>query len=523
MRWWLPTVLLLVLVLLTASSASAAELCGGTTTLDRELRVDPGEELTVCPGTSIRGEGSIRVLGSLVVNGNATDPARIGVPLVVDGGNASLVWTHLRGTGAAALQVDGGEVALSSVTFQGGSRGLETVGNASRIVAQDVVLQDVSGTGIHAAAPGHVTLEDVTLQDGGRGLHVTPQAGTVTLEGARVLNVSTPVLVEGAGSTWPHVILQGVEVVGGVPEGVQVVGDGTRTLEASPVLELLGTQVRGSTVGLRLEGSGYSVLSRGSTYEGNGVGVRTEGAWFTSEGDTYMNTRWDVEVEGPSERVRLVNATLSPRVHVVGEDPAADGEGSVLSAPASRDALLLAAGFLGGVVLLAATAGREAVRRDVVLPILEVLGPEEHRDPTLRERVLRVVGNHPGAPEGSVAVLAGLDPRGAAVHLAALERAGKVVRTREAGTRRFLPAPSSGEEDEEDAGSPPDPVEELAGMERRVFDTIREEPGLGQSDVARRVGTSRQAVHYHIKKLADRGLVRRQREGRRTRCFPVER
>jgi predicted transcriptional regulator len=55
-------------------------------------------------------------------------------------------------------------------------------------------------------------------------------------------------------------------------------------------------------------------------------------------------------------------------------------------------------------------------------------------------------------------------------------------------------------------------------MERRILDDVLAHAGTAQAAVAARLGLSRQALHYHVKKLEARGLLSKTPEGRETRC-----
>jgi hypothetical protein len=58
----------------------------------------------------------------------------------------------------------------------------------------------------------------------------------------------------------------------------------------------------------------------------------------------------------------------------------------------------------------------------------------------------------------------------------------------------------------------------LRPTERRVLEDLAAHPGSAQSAAAQRLGLTRQALHYHVKKLAARGLVRKEARGRETLC-----
>lgn len=58
----------------------------------------------------------------------------------------------------------------------------------------------------------------------------------------------------------------------------------------------------------------------------------------------------------------------------------------------------------------------------------------------------------------------------------------------------------------------------LSAAERRILEDILAHPQTPQRAVADRLGYTRQALHYHVKKLEARGLVLKTVEGRETRC-----
>lgn len=58
----------------------------------------------------------------------------------------------------------------------------------------------------------------------------------------------------------------------------------------------------------------------------------------------------------------------------------------------------------------------------------------------------------------------------------------------------------------------------ISVIERRILEDILAHPGTAQRAVADRLGTTRQALHYHVKKLEGRGLVLKSVDGRETRC-----
>jgi biotin operon repressor len=66
-------------------------------------------------------------------------------------------------------------------------------------------------------------------------------------------------------------------------------------------------------------------------------------------------------------------------------------------------------------------------------------------------------------------------------------------------------------------------VPTLSAQELRILRDVAANPGSPQAAVAARLGMTRQALHYHVKKLEARGLLRKVAKGRETLCtVPAE-
>lgn len=71
-------------------------------------------------------------------------------------------------------------------------------------------------------------------------------------------------------------------------------------------------------------------------------------------------------------------------------------------------------------------------------------------------------------------------------HLSRLEAEGLVQRRRRGNRLEFYPPGQA------DIGPP--------GLDARIADHLRRNPGAGPADVARALGVSRQSVHYHLRR-----------------------
>lgn len=64
----------------------------------------------------------------------------------------------------------------------------------------------------------------------------------------------------------------------------------------------------------------------------------------------------------------------------------------------------------------------------------------------------------------------------------------------------------------------PIPAPRVTPQELRVLQDVVANPGSAQAAVAQRLGMTRQALHYHVKKLEARGLLVKEAKGRETLC-----
>lgn len=126
-----------------------------------------------------------------------------------------------------------------------------------------------------------------------------------------------------------------------------------------------------------------------------------------------------------------------------------------------------------------------------------------------RARIFECVKTRPGVSKGEVRRTLGLRWVNLAHHLGPLERAGLVVARRVAGRTALFPVGAGF------AGR----FEPIALLQRpglvRTFEALRREPGLDQSALAVRLGVTRQAAGWAVRRLLAARLVRAERAGHR--------
>ncbi len=168
-----------------------------------------------------------------------------------------------------------------------------------------------------------------------------------------------------------------------------------------------------------------------------------------------------------------------------------------------------AAGLL---VLLAALGATEVGKTSLLgllVPLYTKLKKDQILDQFIRGKIYGYILANPG--DHYNAIQKALDiPNGTfAYHLQVLEKEGFIKSTREGMNRCFFPAgvkiPSRGRT--------------LRAGQRLVVETILEDPGISQKDIASAIGVSPSTVNYHLKDLLEMGVVETERWGMRLKYY----
>lgn len=220
--------------------------------------------------------------------------------------------------------------------------------------------------------------------------------------------------------------------------------------------------------------------------------------------------------DGPTEvalhEVALFTAPAPPagappqlvlRVRVI-EAPVVDAAAAEVAAPPAApgvDERVLVAAVVGSVA-----AGWTALwltRREwwpLLLALYTRLRPSRILDHPVRRRIAELVMQNPGVTFSELARLAGIAPGQLTHHARMLEKAGVVFSSPDGQTRRFFHV---------GAGR----LAPIPPLAERALQLLRERPRRA-SELARDLGVSRQALHYHVKHLAAQGKVIARAEGR---------
>lgn len=440
----------------------------GELSFDETAYVGPGETLRVAPGTSINGTARIEVQGSLVVEGSAEQPVEFSLPVVLLGeGVSSFRHTRFIDVNETALNVSSGEALLENVTFEGNLRAMLVTGNG-RAIVRDGAFRDHVDEAILVEGASVVEISSSMLARNGRALAVYSASrveiarSEFSSNGQHVLVDLWPWSVEGSFAFSGNAFLAPAPAAAPLP-GIHLRHDRSAAGQPARVVEMRDNRIEGAAIGLRAEGRGIIVESVNDTFIGNSLGVSSQLATVTLRRPTFGNSR---DVDGTS-------ITL--------EDPTYLQEGVVVPPVQSAPRAWIPWAVAGAAVVILAAGGGFAVSR-----ARRSTGSPASPPPLAAPRTTPMRPAHeasgPSPPPADPA------PRGAAPTL----------------------------------GAPPARGADLAApvsmLERRILEDILAHPGTSQRAVADRLGYTRQALHYHVKRLEARGLVDKTMEGRETRC-----
>ena len=459
----------------------------------------PGDNATLL------GPGRLEVHGALSLEGAPGAPALLtGVSIVLHGeGPHRLAHARLAGPADVLVDLRGGALRVEDATFEGGGAALRAQG-AARLEVVGATFLDQLVAGVLLRDNASAALQRVAFHGGAPSVRASGD-GALDVRDAAFRGRATHVAVDAAPG-WSGSVRNAS--FGPAAEGVVVRAAGPARLA------LEDTRFRGLGTGLVAEGASLVVTGTSDAFLANHVAVRSADAAVTLRRAYFANNTQDLD--GP---VTLDAPTFLRDAAPAAQETAARAPGAeALAAAGAFDARLalgaailafLAFGFL-------AYALRDRLRRLLARARARLL-PEPLRDEA-RARIAETLEGAPPLHADDVARRAGVGHELAEALLDEMADEGSVAVGSLAGPDgaaryRLKTAPVP-------AGAPaPDLAEPLSPQEARILQDAADHPGTAQSAIAQRLGMSRQAIHYHVKKLETRGLVTKISKGRETRCY----
>lgn len=503
------TVLLatLLTILLPPATGQGPAFGGRAYHLEESLVVPENETLVIGPGTVLTGPGDVRVLGRLEVRGHRDDPPQLGVPIRLIGpGPHSIIAARVVGVNGTAITLHNGTLRLDQVRFEGNVLGLDLAGDV-RAAGTDVDFRGHSDAGLRVGPLAEADLAGAILEDNAVGIRVSPQ-GMLRLTGARALSNGAHVMAEVAppAASGPRVVLLDADLGPTASGGViglrlQAAGNGNATapgnatqpsVASAPGVLLSGGRVHGSPVGIQATGAGLRVRMERMSIDENVVGVSVVDASVELK-DVRLGNARDVDDSGASE-VRFDNVTRLDAATETAVDP-----GTPPAPSWAPWAAMAGVAAVAGVILWSsfrprrhAAPARKPHDAPPAAPPASAAGP--------------IPAPRSTAPSFRPAPPPGTTPTGGSARAEA-----STDEDAEADAGPATPDPSA-------APAPPAAAESLGPQERRILEDLVAHPDAAQAAVAERLGLTRQAVHYHVKKLEARGLLAKTQVGRESRC-----
>ena len=177
--------------------------------------------------------------------------------------------------------------------------------------------------------------------------------------------------------------------------------------------------------------------------------------------------------------------------------------------------------FIAGISLLAAVIACGSVLSTergkyglftAMLPLYTRIKKEEVLKHETRESLHFDIMNNPGDNYSSLMKRNNLNNSTFVYHTRVLEREGIIKSWNDGRYKRFYPIGIKIDKEKT----------ELSGIESKIIDNIKNEPGISQSQLAKNMNKSRQVVNYHITKLVEANIIRIEKHGRESKCYVEE-
>jgi DNA-binding MarR family transcriptional regulator len=237
---------------------------------------------------------------------------------------------------------------------------------------------------------------------------------------------------------------------------------------------------------------------------------------------TVVNTTTETTtIPGPPEAENLLppgatgdpSETGLPPGFLRGGNGVLPQEGLEVALP-SPEMTTVATGAGIGVILAMAFA--EFYRYRFIFPFLPLFSriPKgDLLDNQVRRTIFEYIGTHPGVHFNGLRKALSLSNGTAMFHLACLQRAGLISSRRVRGRRVFFVGA---------ANEGLDPRRFLSPLQSMIFEHLGAKPGISQRTIAKDLSLKATRVNYNVRVLARAGLVKVERRGRRTLCYPTK-
>jgi len=147
----------------------------------------------------------------------------------------------------------------------------------------------------------------------------------------------------------------------------------------------------------------------------------------------------------------------------------------------------------------------------MLAPMYVKLKKSKVLDHFVRGQIFGHIKTNPGAHYNEIKEVLGVANGVLAHHLRTLEREEFIKSRKEGNLKRFYPMDMNIEVDKHGI--------QLSQAQIEIINILKQNSGISQSDIARRLNKDRRAIAYHIKEMERMNMVRLERNGRETNCY----
>lgn len=501
------------LLVLGLPVAAAGQACEETLVVGVRS-IEAGDCLRVLPGGTV--QGPLTVTGQLLIDGTLEDPVLVEGPIRFEGGRGSI--THAEFSPGATLST------------------AAPARNRVDLVVSDTTFRPPDGTTtIVLTGPYRAEFTRAAFEGDGLGLtaQVAAEGTSLSVTESRFGGPGRAIELAVSGSHGARISLDrntfrspsvGQASYGG-EFGLVAVRGADGTTDRPTVVTSTGNQYEGGVVGLSLDAPNYRFLSTSDTFRANGAAVLLgqEGRNAIFDRTTFLDTI-DYDLVLPS----TAEATLKDPIRFDSSKVfISQGSAVTLEEGKSRTRLTYdwmldhraaTASAAVGLAILgfgASSVGRSLFTKFLFVPLYARLSPEDVLNHEKRQEILAFVRDNPGVHLRRIGHLLSISYGTLTYHLYRLEREGYITFAQEGLFKRYY---STAGRMKEVAKEKPMPTA-LRDLERQIYETILANPGSAQSHLAQKLGLSRQALHYHIKKLEKSGFISKVPQGRETLIY----
>jgi predicted transcriptional regulator len=175
-----------------------------------------------------------------------------------------------------------------------------------------------------------------------------------------------------------------------------------------------------------------------------------------------------------------------------------------------------------GILAYAVEGSRYKILSYFAVPLYTRLKKNKVLENFTRGKIYGFICAHPGTYFNHIKLTLALNNGTLAYHLSVLER-DELVTSQNDGVYRRRFYPTEGRLPFVDGGNGKvHTYVQLNSTQNNIFKIIKDKPGLSQKDIAKLINKSTQVVNYNISTMAEKGLIKLEREGKITRCYAQE-